>query len=71
MKFINLFKTRKNKKLDEEIRQMIIEGTEIEAELLTEEMEDVQPHEFSPEFEAKMDELIKSMRKRRFFGCKR
>lgn len=71
MKFINLFKTRKNKELDEEIRQMIIEGMEIEAELLAEEMEDVPPHEFSPEFEAKMDELIKSMRKRRFFGWKR
>ena len=58
-----------SRKADEIFKQALQAAYEADMKALDEEMKDLPPHQFSPEFEAKMNELLASMRnKKRWFS---
>ena len=62
-------KAKMKKEADEKFKQALLAAIKQDEEKLEEELKNMPPHEFSQEFEAKMEEILKK-RRRRFFGKK-
>ena len=62
-------KIKIKKEADEKFKQALLAAMKQDEEKLEEELKNMPPHEFSPEFEAKMEEILKK-RRRRLFGKK-
>jgi uncharacterized membrane protein len=55
---------RMKKAADEKFKQALRAAMQMDEEKLEEELKNMPPHQFSPEFEAKMEELLEKRRRK-------